>query len=142
MEKTMQQLAIRYPAFAGYAYAAPGSDTLVVGIKGAENIVHTLPGVVEFLTSRNVIAAGAPVVARQARHSFLELDAWRDSVQTRLFALTEATMVDLDELNYLLIVGVAPSASRDRVIAVMREAGVPRSSYAIVAWKNTDTIFR
>jgi hypothetical protein len=128
-ERSLQEIAVNHPAFAGFAYDSSGSSTLVVGVKGAENIAKTLRGAIEVLRRRHVIAEGAPVVPRLARYSFLELDAWRDSVEARLFTLPIVTMLDLDELNYRLTVGIRPGASTAAVVAIMRDARIPTDAY-------------
>jgi hypothetical protein len=133
-ERTMQEIATKSPAFAGFAYDQPGSSTLVVGVKGAENVAETMRAAVEVLTRHHVIGDSARVIPRLASYSFLELDAWRDSVETRLFALPEVTMLDLDELNYRLTVGVRPMASTARVDSVMRDARIPGAAYTFERW--------
>jgi hypothetical protein len=131
-ERRMQELAERFSSFAGFAFESPGSSTLVIGVKHVPNRAAIGLAVRDYLRTAHVIGVGTPILVRSAPYSFLELDAWRDSIRDELFQLREVTKLDLDELNYRLTIGVRPGADRSRVIALLRRATVPDAAYLIV----------
>lgn len=133
-EHDFQVLAMEVRGFAGFFYASPGSDTLVVAIAGPGNADGALAATARVMGVQRGGPFAKRMVVRRVRYSFLELDGWRAAVEDRLLQLAPVTMVDLDEARNAVGVGVAPGAPRIGVDSVMQSAGVPANAYYVMTF--------
>lgn len=133
-ERDFWEAAAAASGFAGFYYASPGSDTLVVAVANDVDTSEAKNVVSQIFARKRHIPPHQTIVVRHVRFSFLQLDAWRAKVEPSLLELRQVTMVDLDEQNNTLTVGVERIADRSVVDRVMESAGIPREAYRVIAF--------
>jgi hypothetical protein len=127
-EKAFHGLARDVPAFGGLFLNEDGS--LVVQLTGTEHGTAMRAALVPFL-QRLAAERGNPhgrlprILFRKAEFSFAELSAWRDRVEDPLFAIEQVVLVDLDERENRLFVGLTDEGGRQKAEAVLSGLGAP-----------------
>lgn len=127
-EAEMAALARAVPGLGGYYLAGDGA--LVVHLTDLAQARAATEALLPVARRQN--PGGVPVRARQARFTFLELQAWRDQLSDPLLSLDEVAFVDLDEGQNRVTVGVTRDEARGRVVALAVERGVPPEAVHVV----------
>lgn len=131
-EEEFAEVAVVAPSFAGFYYAAPESDTLVVAVAKMDDAARAKEAVAALWLKRRRGPPGQPILVRQVNYSFLQLHRWRTAVEKKILALPQFSGLDLDEADNTVTVGVVPNGDRTSVHRIMRSAGVPTNAYRIV----------
>lgn len=131
-EEEFADVAVIAPSFAGFYYAVPGSDTLVVAVANMDDARRARDAVAALWLRRRRGPPDQAIIVRRVRYSFLQLHRWRRAVENRLLALPQVSMVDLDEMNNTVTVGVLPNTDSVAVHRVIRAARLPTDAYRII----------
>lgn len=127
-ERAFRDLARVVPAFGGFFLDDSGS--LVVYLKGLEHGTAMRAALVPFL-QRLAAERGNPqgrlprILYRKAEFSFAELSAWRDLVENPLFAIEQVVLIDVDERENRLFIGLTDEGGRQKAEAVLSGLGAP-----------------
>jgi hypothetical protein len=134
LEAEFAELEARIPGFAGWHFDANGN--VVVSLKEVSRKEEALAQVAPRAEARRDqrgphIAADAKLryEARQARYSFLELAAYRASVQQNFPG--GITRFDVDEVKNVLALGVAEKEDVGRIRAFVTRLGIPADAVTI-----------
>jgi hypothetical protein len=127
-EKAFHDLARDVPAFGGFFLDESGS--LVVQLTGLEHRTAMQAALAPFLqrlaNERGNPRARVPkILYRKADFSFAQLSAWRDRVEGPLFAIEQVVLVDLDERENRLFIGLADEGGRAEAEALLRQLQAP-----------------
>jgi hypothetical protein len=127
-ERAFREISRHVPAFAGFYFDE--ERQLIVQVTDLGQSTALRPAVISFL--RQLVAErgnpGGPlprIVFRQADYSFVQLSAWRESLEGPLFRLPSVVMLDLDEKRNRLTIGLATGSGRAEAEAVVRNLGIP-----------------
>lgn len=121
-EAQMAALARAVPGLGGYYHEADGGLVVhLTDLGRAENARQVLEG---------VLGARGDMRPRQARFTFLQLQAWRDAISEAALALEGVAFVDLDEERNQVAVGLAHPGARGAVLALATRSGVPADALA------------
>lgn len=127
-ERAFRDLARAVPAFGGFFLDDSGS--LVVHLKGLEHGTAMRAALVPFL-QRLAAERGNPqgrlprILYRKGEFSFAELSAWRDRIENPLFAIEQVVLVDLDERENRLFIGLTDEGGRREAEALLSGLGAP-----------------
>jgi hypothetical protein len=127
-EKAFHDLARDVPAFGGFFLDGDGS--LVVHLTGLEHGRAMQAALVPFL-QRLAAERGNPqgriprILYRKADFSFPQLSAWRDRVEDPLFAIEQVVLVDIDERDNRIFIGLTDEGGRAEAELLLRELRAP-----------------
>jgi hypothetical protein len=133
-EARFRALAQKYPEFAGFYFDEQGDIVVQVTDLGRSAAVRAaLAPVVRTVEAERARGAGGrpQVRFRRAEFSFAQLSEWRGRVLEPLFALDGVTMLDVDERENRLVVGLADESGRAEAQARLAELGVPLAMVAL-----------
>jgi len=131
-EEEFAVVAVAAPSFAGFFYAQPYSDTLVVAVADIADGKRARDAVARIFSRKNNLPPGQVLTVRKVRYSYLQLHRWRALVDDRLLKLRQATMLDLDEGHNTVTVGVTRAADSTTVKKIMRDLAIPIDAYRII----------
>jgi hypothetical protein len=119
------------PSFAGFFFSSPESDTLVVAVADMSEAEAARGAVLRILARKRSSPPFKVLTVRKANYSLLELYRWLELVEHKLEGFPQVTASGVNEGSNTITVGVQPKGSTDRVVAVMREARIPKDAYTL-----------
>lgn len=127
-EKAFRDLARQVPAFGGFYFNESGE--LVAQVtdlgRGASMRAALVPFLQQLAAERGNPNGRLPeIVLRKADYSFAQLSDWRHRIEGPVFALEAVVLIDLDERENRLFIGLADESGRAEAEAKLREVGVP-----------------
>lgn len=131
-EQAFRNLAEQVPGFAGFYFDEHGVLAVLLTDlgHGASARAALAPFVHQLGIERGRGGRPAPrVVLQQARYSFQQLSEWRERVREPLFALDAVVLLDLDERDNRLFIGLSNESARAATEARLRELGIPSAAY-------------
>lgn len=129
-EARFRALSRQFPEFGGFYFDARGD--IVVQLTSTDRgaaVRAALAPVIRTVGKERARAGGREPAVKfnQAEFTFAELSSARDRLVNPLFELDGVTMLDVDERENRLTVGLADEAARPAAEARVRELGVPRN---------------
>ncbi|MEJ7761143.1 MAG: hypothetical protein WKF55_16310 [Gemmatimonadaceae bacterium] len=133
IDEEFASLGSLIPGFAGYYLE---SGRLVVALADPAQRERARAVLRETLAGRDLAHLGAPIdvdraIFRSAGYSFVELQAWRRSVNNLFSTIPGITLTDVDEIRNRVRVGVADVATKARLLNTLSPA-VPAAAIEFV----------
>lgn len=133
-ERHFRDLAAEIPGFAGTYLDRNG--TLVIALTRDERREQARERVLDRLAAsgRNRAAlAGRGIRFSVVRYSFEQLAAWREAIVDDVLDLPSASLLDLDEVENRLVIGVEGGTPDAAVLQILARAGIPSSAVSFEA---------
>ena len=133
-EARFRALSRQFPEFGGFYFDDQGDIVVqLTNLSRGAAVRAALAPVVRTVAAERARAGGGQPAVRfnQAAFSFTELSGVRDRVFGSLFELDGVTMLDVNERENRVVVGLADEAARPAAEARVRELGVPRNMLSL-----------